>query len=165
MDAWETPMTYPPELDTDDIDELASYIERRYPTEEIRIHDTDTIHFAYWDMSHRIVSATLLEHIQAAGYRVLHTGVATSPSGATRRARMECRKHDPGDETGAGETDTNRNGDVDPNEEESDVYRISCPKCEEEYTPDVARPLRFSDRVTFATLAPGAGMGLMARRR
>jgi hypothetical protein len=72
-------MTYPVELDTDDIDELASSIERRYPTEEICIHNTETIHFAYWDKSHRVVSAMLLEHIQAAGYRVLHTGVATIP--------------------------------------------------------------------------------------
>ena len=36
-------MTYPDELDSDDIDELASYIERRYPTRELRIHDTETI--------------------------------------------------------------------------------------------------------------------------
>jgi hypothetical protein len=146
MDAWGTPMTYPPELDTDDTEELASYIERRYPTEEIRIHNTETIHFAYWDKSHRIVSATLLEHIQAAGYRVLHTGVATTPRGATRRAWMECRKHDPeGNESGAGETDTNRREDVNP--DESDVYRISCSKCEEQYTPDDAR--------TIAIFGPG----------
>jgi hypothetical protein len=88
-------MTYPAELDTDDIDELAAYIERRYPTEEIRIHDTETIHFGYWDKSDRIVSAMLLEHIQAAGYRVLHAGVATVPRRSTRRAWMECRKHEP----------------------------------------------------------------------
>jgi hypothetical protein len=81
-----TTMNYPDELDTDDIEELASYIERRYPTQEIRIHDTETIHFGYWDKSHRVVSATLLDHIQAAGYRVLHTGVATVPRGETRRA-------------------------------------------------------------------------------
>jgi hypothetical protein len=56
-------MTYPPELDTDDIEELASSIERRYPTEEIRIHDTEFIHFAYWDKSHRVVSEALLDHI------------------------------------------------------------------------------------------------------
>jgi hypothetical protein len=84
---------YPDELDTDDIEKLAAYIERRYSTEEIRIHDTETIHFGYWDKSHRIVSAMLLDHIQAAGYRVLHAGVATVPSGETRRAWMECRKH------------------------------------------------------------------------
>jgi hypothetical protein len=57
-------MTYPEELDTDDIDELASSIERRYPTEEIHIHNTETIHFAYWDKSHRVVSAMLLDHIR-----------------------------------------------------------------------------------------------------
>jgi hypothetical protein len=78
-------MNYPPELDTDNIDELASYIERRYPTEEIRFHDTETIHFGYWDGSTRIVSAMLLDHIQAAGYRILHTGVATVPRRSTRR--------------------------------------------------------------------------------
>jgi hypothetical protein len=85
-------MTYPPELDTDDIDELASYIERQYPTEEIRIRDTETIHFGYWDKSHRVVSATLLEHIQAAGYRVLHTGVATVPRDPSRLDGMSQRR-------------------------------------------------------------------------
>jgi hypothetical protein len=119
-------MNYPEELDTDDIDELASYIECRYPTEEIRIHNTETIHFAYWDKSHRIVSAMLLEHIQAAGYRVLHTGVATIPRGATRRAWMECRKHEPGE-----------GGD----EEESDDITLSCDHCGQEYTPDDARTI------------------------
>jgi hypothetical protein len=117
-------MTYPPELDTDDIDELASYIERRYPTEEIRIHDTESIHFAYWDKSHRVVSATLLDHIQAAGYRVLHTGVATVPRGATQRAWMECRKHEPGEEV-----------------DKSDGITLSCDHCGQEYTPDDARTI------------------------
>jgi hypothetical protein len=84
---------YPDELDTDDIEKLAAYIERRYPTEEIRIHDTETIHFGYWDKSHRVVSAMLLDHIQAAGYRILHTGVATVPRRGTRHAWMECQKH------------------------------------------------------------------------
>jgi predicted RNA-binding Zn-ribbon protein involved in translation (DUF1610 family) len=115
-------MTYPSELDTDDIEELASYIERRYPTEEIRIHDTETVHFAYWDKSHRVVSATLLEHIQAAGYRVLHTGVATVPRGETRRAWMECRK------------------DAD-NTDKTNAITLSCPKCEKAYTTDEARTI------------------------
>lgn len=43
-------MSYPSELDTDDIEELAAYIERRYPAEEVRMHDTKLIHFAYWDV-------------------------------------------------------------------------------------------------------------------
>jgi hypothetical protein len=124
MDAGGASMNYPEELDTDDIEKLASYIERRYPTEEIRIHNTETIHFAYWDKSHRIVSAMLLDHIQAAGYRVLHTGVATIPRGATRRAWMECRKHEPG------ETET-----------ESDTITLSCDHCGQEYTPDDARTI------------------------
>jgi hypothetical protein len=123
-------MTYPPELDTDDIEELASYIERRYPTEEMRIHDTETIHFAYWDKSHRVVSATLLEHIQAAGYRVLHTGVATIPRGATRRAWMECRKHEPGEDV-----------DGEEDEIERDDITLSCDHCGQEYTPDEARTI------------------------
>jgi hypothetical protein len=120
-------MTYPDELDTDDIEELASYIERRYPTEEIRFHNTETIHFAYWDKSHRVVSATLLEHIQAAGYRVLHTGVATIPRGATQRAWMECRKHEPVE-----------NEDAD---EKSNDITLSCDHCGQEYTPDDARTI------------------------
>jgi hypothetical protein len=87
-------MTYPAELDTDDIEEFAAYIERRYPIEEIWFHDTDTIHVGYWDKSDRIVSAMLLEHIQAAGYRVLHTGVATVPRRSTRRAWRQSGKYD-----------------------------------------------------------------------
>jgi hypothetical protein len=121
-------VNYPDELDTDDIDELASYIERRYPTEEIRIHDTETIHFAYWDKSHRVVSATLLDHIQAAGYRVLHTGVATIPRGTTQRAWMECRKHE-----------SSENEETD--ETESDDITLSCDHCDKEYTPDDARTI------------------------
>jgi hypothetical protein len=117
-------MTYPPELDSDDIEELASYIERRYPTREIRIHDTETIHFGYWDKSHRVVSATLLDHIQAAGYRVLHAGVATVPRGETRRAWMECRKHEPEEDA-----------------DERSGITLSCGHCEEEYTPDDARSI------------------------
>jgi hypothetical protein len=117
-------MTYPPELDTDAFEELASYIERRYPTEEIRIHDTATIHFAYWDKSHRVVSEALLDHIQAAGYHVLHTGVATIPQGAPRRAWMECRKHEP-------EMDA----------DESDGITLSCDHCGQEYTPDDTRTI------------------------
>jgi hypothetical protein len=134
MDAGGASMNYPAELDTDDIDELASYIERRYPTEEIRIHDTGTIHFAYWDKSHRVVSATLLEHIQAAGYRILHTGIATVPRGEMRRAWMECRKHEPGENEDADET-------------ESDMITLSCDHCEQVYTPDDAR--------TIAIFGPG----------
>jgi hypothetical protein len=123
-------MNYPAELDSDDIDELASYIERRYPTEEIRIHNTKTIHFAYWDKSHRVVSAMLLDHIQAAGYRILHTGVATIPRGATRRAWMECRKHEPGED-----------GDGDEDETDSDDITLSCDHCDQEYTADDARTI------------------------
>jgi hypothetical protein len=139
-------MTYPPELDTDDIDKLASYIERRYPTEEIRIHDTDTIHFAYWDKSHHVVSATLLDHIQAAGYRVLHTGVATVPRRGTRRAWMECRKHEPGE---------NVDGDVD----ERDGITLSCDHCGQEYTPDEARTIAIfgSDDVRYTCHRCGHG--------
>jgi hypothetical protein len=86
---------YPDELDTDDSEELAAYIERRYSTKELRMHDTETIHFAYWDVSHRSVSTTFLEHIQAAGYRVEHAGIATLPRWNTRRrAWVECRKYE-----------------------------------------------------------------------
>jgi hypothetical protein len=136
-------MTYPDELDTDDIDELVSYIERRYPTEEIRIHDTETIHFAYWDKSHRIVSATLLEHIQAAGYRVLHTGVATIPRGATQRAWIECRKHEPGEN----------------DDEESNVSTITCEYCEETFTPDDARTIAIFARDDILYTCPGCYYG------
>jgi hypothetical protein len=134
-------MSYPDELDTDDISELASYIERRYPTQEIRIHDRETIHFAYWDVSHRSISSKFLEHIQAAGYRVLHAGVAMVPRRGTRRAWIECRKYEP-EENDNGAAETNDNGAAETNdnrsEDESDVYRVSCSHCEDEYTPDEA---------------------------
>jgi hypothetical protein len=128
-----TAMSYPEELDTDDIEELASYIERRYPTDELRMCDTETIHFAYWDVSHLRVSSEFIDHIQQAGYRVLHAGVAIPPRRSTRRAWIECRKHEPDtDEYVAAEMNDNRN------EDESDVYRVSCSHCEDEYTPDEA---------------------------
>lgn len=117
--------SYPAELDTDDIEELAAYIERRYPTEEIRIHDTETIHFGYWDVSHRSVSAEFIDHIQQAGYRVLNAGVATAPSRGTRRAWMECRKH---------QADEN-----DP--DDWDDSTLSCDHCGQEYTVDDARTI------------------------
>jgi hypothetical protein len=128
-------MSYPPELDTDDIDELAAYIERRYPTEEIRIHDTETIHFGYWDKSTQIVSTMLLDHIQVAGYRILHTGVATLPRRSTRRAWMECRKHDSADE----DTTKDMDRDVDRDKNEHNEFMLSCDHCGEEYTPNEAQ--------------------------
>jgi hypothetical protein len=137
-------MSYPDELDTDDIEELASYIERRYPTQELRIHDTETVHFAYWDVSHRSVSSEFLDHIQAAGYRVLHAGVATVPRRGTRRAWIECRKHDPEtDENDEAAPNANRTENADPDEskDESDVYRVSCSHCDDEYTPDEAQTI------------------------
>jgi hypothetical protein len=84
--------SYPHELDTDDIEALAAYIERRYPAEEVRMRDTEMIHFAYWDVSPHSVSTVFLEHIQRAGYRVLHAGVAKAPSRGRRCAWAECRK-------------------------------------------------------------------------
>lgn len=59
-------MSYPAELDTDDTEVLAAYIERRYPTEQLRIHESKTIRFTYWDVSHRSVSSEFLDHIQRA---------------------------------------------------------------------------------------------------
>jgi hypothetical protein len=117
MGAGGASMNYPAELDTDDIEELASYIAPGIRPRRSAF-TIDTIHFAYWDKSHRVVSAMLLDHIQAAGYRVLHTGVATIP----RRAWMECRKHEPGEET-----------------DESNVTTITCDHCEETFSPDEAR--------------------------
>jgi hypothetical protein len=140
-------MNYPSELDTDDIEKLASYIERRYPTEEIRFHDTEMIHFGYWDRSTRIVSAILLEHIQAAGYRVLHTGVATIPRGSTRRAWTECRKHEPD----AAEKDTDDN--------ERTAITISCDHCGEEYTPDDARTIAIFGPSEVRYTCPTCGHG------
>lgn len=93
-------MKYSDELGTDDISALVSYIERWYPTEELRIHETETIHFAYWDRSHRSIHPEFLDHIQQAGYRILYAGVATCPRSATRRAWVECRKHEPDENEG-----------------------------------------------------------------
>jgi hypothetical protein len=122
-------MSYPEELDTDDISELASYIERRYPTQELRIHDIETIHLAYWDVSHRSVSSEFIDHIQQAGYRILYAGVATVPRRGTRRAWIECRKHEPG------EIDTAKDTGV------SDEITLSCEHCGEEYTLDDAKTI------------------------
>jgi hypothetical protein len=69
----------------------------------------------------------LLDHIQAAGYRILHTGIATVPRGGTRRAWMECRKHV--DEP------------TEDNENAHDEFMLTCRHCGEEYTPDEARTI------------------------
>lgn len=118
-------MSYPSELDTEDISELASYIERRYPTELLRMHDTRTIHFAYWDVSHRSVCAEFLDHIQQAGYRILYAGVATCPRTATRRAWVECQKR----------TLTEHEQE---NTAASDDITLTCEHCGQEYTIDDA---------------------------
>jgi hypothetical protein len=109
---------------------LAAYIERRYPTDELRMCDTETIHFAYWDVSHRSVSSEFLDHIQAAGYRVLHAGVATRPRRSTQRAWVECRKHDPA-----------QNGT------ERDTITVFSHTYEEEFTRD--------DALSITILGPG----------
>jgi hypothetical protein len=145
-------MMYPEELDSDDIDELASYIERRYPTEEIRIHDTETIHFAYWDKSHRVVSATLLDHIQAAGYRVLHTGVATIPE-----ARPNAR--------GWSVANTNREKtrrQTKQSETTSPSRVITASRSIRRTMPE---PLRFSARMMSGIPVIAAGTGPMGRHR
>jgi hypothetical protein len=136
---------YPEELDTDDISELSSYIERRYPTEELRMHDTETIHFAYWDVSHRSVSSEFIDHIQQAGYRVLHAGVATVPRRGTRRAWIECRKHEPGENENTVEnsefTLTPEGayiGTIAESTDGNNEFTLTCCKCEAEFTPDEA---------------------------
>jgi hypothetical protein len=133
---------YPEELDTDDISELASYIERRYPTEELRIHDTETIHFAYWDVSHRSVSSEFIDHIQQAGYRVLYAGVATCPRRGTRRAWIECRKYEPDENENTVEnsefTLTPEGAYIGTIAESADEFTLTCGKCETEFTPDEA---------------------------
>lgn len=120
-------MKYPEELETDDISELASYIERWYPTEELRIHDTETIHFAYWDKSQRSVCSEFLDHIQRAGYRILYAGVATVPRRGTRRAWVECRKYDALNEHTA--------------------TTVVCDNCDDEFTDD--------DALSIAIFGPG----------
>jgi hypothetical protein len=138
-------MKYSAELETDDVSELASYIERWYPAEEIRIHETETIHFAYWDKSQRSVHPEFLDHIQQAGYCILYAGKATLPRRGTRRAWVECRKHEP--ETN--ETTIKHNeftltpegayiGTIDESTDGNNDFTLTCPKCEDEYTPDEA---------------------------
>lgn len=134
---------YPAELDTDDIEELATYIERRYPTQEIRICDTETIHFAYWDVSHQSVSSEFLDHIQAAGYRVLHAGRATVPRRGTRRAWVECRKHE---------------DDV-SNVEARSGFTLSCRKCGNKYTTSEARTVVISGADVARYTCPRCGYG------
>jgi hypothetical protein len=141
-------VTYPEELDTDDIEELASYIERRYPTEEIRIHDTGTIHFAYWDKSHRVVSATLLDYIQAAGYRVLHTALRRSPE-----VRPDARGWSVGN-TNRAKTTTR-------------TAPLPSPviTARRRSHPMRLEPLQSSHGMIFSTPVPAAITGLMARRQ
>jgi hypothetical protein len=133
---------YPPELDTDDIKELAAYIERRYPAEEIRMCDTEMIHFAYWDVSPYSVSTVFLEHIQRAGYCVLHAGIAKTPSRGRRCAWAECRK--PTDETDGAK----REG-----------FTLTCGHCEDEYTPDNAQTIVISDPSEARYTCPRCGHG------
>jgi hypothetical protein len=97
------------------------------------MHDTKTIHFAYRDVSHRNVSSEFLDHIQQAGYRVLYAGVATCPRRGTRRAWVECRKHEPGE-----------NGDTDENSK---------------FTPDEARTIVISGPGTAYYTCPRCGYG------
>jgi hypothetical protein len=85
------------------------------------MHDTKLIHFAYWDVSPHSVSTVFLEHIQRAGYCVLHAGVAKTPSRGRRCAWAECRKHE------------------DRDEEKRDGFTIPCRHCDEEYTSNEAR--------------------------
>jgi uncharacterized C2H2 Zn-finger protein len=136
---------YPEELDTDDISDLSSYIEYRYPTEELRMCDTRTIHFAYWDKSHRSVCPEFLDHIQAAGYRVLYAGVATCPRSTTRRAWVECRKHEP--ETNESTVGNNEFrltaggayiGTIDESRDGTNDFTLTCPKCKGKFIPDEA---------------------------
>jgi hypothetical protein len=157
---------YPEELDSDDTDELASYIERRYPTEEMRMHDTRTIHFAYWDKSPRSVSSEFLDHIQQAGYRVLYAGVATCPRRGTRRAWVECRKHEPGEnETTDGNSEFTLTaggayiGTIATSADGNDEFTLTCRKCEEEYTPDDARRVVISGPGTAYYTCPRCGHG------
>jgi hypothetical protein len=138
---------YPEELDTDDIDELAAYIERRYPAEEVRMHDTEMIHFAYWDVSPYSVSTMFLEHIQRAGYRVLHAGVAKTPSRGRRCAWAECRE--PVDETDG----TEREG-----------FTLTCRQCEDEYTPDDAQTIVIADPGEAWYTCPRCGHGTYGPR-
>jgi DNA-directed RNA polymerase subunit RPC12/RpoP len=157
---------YPPELDTDDSEALAAYIERRYPTEELRMCDTETIHFAYWDVSHRSVSSEFLDHIQAAGYRVLHAGRATVPRRGTQRAWVECRKHEPGEnET----TDENSEftiapggayiGTIAESADGNNEFTLTCSKCEDEFTPDEARTIVISGPGEARYTCPWCGHG------
>ena len=166
-------MSYPEELETDDISELASYIERRYSTEEFRIHDTRTIHFAYWDKSHRSVSSEFIDHIQQAGYRVLYAGVATVPNRGTRRAWVECRKHEPEEIEAADDEDENAGennefrltaggayiGTIDESADGTNEFTLTCRKCEEEYTPEEAGIITISGPDVARYTCPTCGHG------
>jgi hypothetical protein len=133
---------YPEELDTDDIDELAAYIERRYPAEEVRMHDTEMIHFAYWDVSPHSVSTVFLEHIQRAGYRVLHAGIAKPPSRGRKCAWAECRKQ-------ADDTDDGKRG----------RFTIPCRHCDTEYTSNEAQSIVISGPDVAYYTCPRCGRG------
>lgn len=152
---------YPEELDTEDITELASYIERRYPTELLRMHDTRTIHFAYWDVSHRSVCAEFLDHIQQAGYKILYAGVATCPRTATRRAWVECQKRELVEQTAENNEFTLAadGAYVGAITESDDQFTLTCPNCNDKFTPSDAKAITIPGPDEAHYVCPQCGHG------
>jgi DNA replication protein DnaD len=75
-----------------------------------------------------------------------HAGVVTIPRRRSRREWIECRKHDhKKNDSRVADTNVNKSEDTDP--DESDVYRVLCGHCDDEYTPDEAQ--------TIAIFGPG----------
>jgi rRNA maturation protein Nop10 len=95
----------------------------------------------------------LLDHIQAAGYRILHTGIATLPRRSTRRAWMECRKYESPDE------DVTEDMDVDVDRDECEEFTLSCEQCGEEFMPDEARTIAIFGPSEIRYTCPQCGHG------
>jgi hypothetical protein len=132
--------------------------------------------FCLLGKSHLSVSSEFIDHIQQAGYRVLHARVATVPRRGTRRAWIECRKHEPGENDVPDEEDetiaennefalTPRGAYTGTIAESADQFTLTCPKCEEDSHRTLPERLRFSGQARRATPAPGADAGLTDHRR
>src|SRR5699024_1271991 len=132
-------------------------IERRYPAEDLLMHDSRTIHFVYWDVSHRSVCGEFLDHIQQAGYGILYAGKAICHRRGTRRAWVECQKHEPEEENENKGTENNEFrltpdgayiGTIDESTDGINDFTLTCPNCHNKFTPEDAGTITIYGPIT-----------------
>lgn len=83
---------YPREFDSDDLALVVERVRRDYSAHEVHAHDEKTMHFAYFDQELG-VSTLFLYHIQAAGYRIVQSGVRAAPQSGRRCGWVEVQKY------------------------------------------------------------------------